>query len=607
MRKYDASIADKPSPLRPGDLLDGKYRILSVLGQGGMGTVYKARHVELGVDRAIKLMKGDVDESARFRFTREAHIAARIHFPSIATLYDVGSYEGSLFTVWEYVPGVTLGQVLRHGPVHWRVAIYVVGQVLNALVHVHRMQVLHRDVAPSNIMLYVSDQDLLEVKLIDFGIAKEALARDRDRDITSEGLFVGTPRYAAPEQLTGHGFTPAGDVYSAGVVLYQMITGTVPFEAEGHALEMVQKLTVPVRGLPHHRWIGEPEDDPPLELDPVIARALAIDPEQRYRSADEFLDELWGVASPQLTDEVEKFTRLVRSLYAGRDKPINSADQITRESAVVPAVPSLVVVADPSDIATGMFPIAKAAPQIVPASLPADDGHTLQNVRLLPLDASADSPAVRKIREGTQIGGFEVERLIGEGPRTAVFLARNPASLLDRRVVLKVPHRQRLDAKELDALRHDVKVWSFLSVQEYKGVLRLHEAARYDDLTVLVVDYFEGESLADVMKRVHANGPLPPGDAIALIRAICDALDPMHRKNLHHGNLKPANVLLVAGGVKLTDFLMRDRSVADAGNTPYLAPEVEHTAGSVRADVYAVGAMLYELLHAKTGEDDWPV
>lgn len=593
-----------------------------------MGTVYKATHIHLGVDRVIKIMRGVVDDRSRDRFAREAQLAARIHVPTVATLYDFGIDARGFFTVWEYVPGVTLAAVLRQvHRVHWRVMIVVGGQLLSALRAVHDAGILHRDIAPSNIMLYRTDDGVLETKLIDFGIAKEALAPMRDRELTAEGLFVGTPRYAAPEQITMRETDARSDLYSAAVVMYQMIVGTVPFQADTTINEVLRKLNEPVVALPSELW--ETPDDPlPRELEQVIVRALSRDPHERYETAEEFLDEMWAVASPQYS-EIEEFTDLVESLYSGaRDQQQlrggDAANEVVTGATAFPnaipvpvelppldlppleppvppppPVPTLASISNVRDIATGLF---RSADFVAPLSAPIDrsEGTTLANVRLLPVVPS--EPLFRKIREGTQMGGYTVERLVGEGPHGAVFLARNPASLLDRQVALKVPHSQRLDAAELEILQHDVKVWSFLSAQQYPGVLRLHEATRHEDLAVLVIDYFDGESLTAVLERVAKNGPLPLSEAVPVIRAICEALEPLHRKNLHHGNLKPANVLLQpGGGVKLTDFMMRDREAAHADETPYLAPEVGEAAGSPRADVYAIGAMLYELLHATTG------
>jgi serine/threonine protein kinase len=287
--------------LIPGTLLDGKYEILGMLGAGGMGEVYKARHIHLGAFRCIKVMKGALmaDEVYRQRFLREARLATQIHHPNLAVVHDFSFLaDGASYMVTEYIDGTTVRQwESANGRFPLALAIEVALQVLSGLDHIHRRGLLHRDVSADNVMLAFDADDHLVVKIIDLGIAK-AVRTASSSDTTEAGVFVGNPKYMSPEQLgeleEGETLDGRADLYSLGVVLYEMLTGVPPFTARTPNGYIVKHLT---EAPPSFR-AANPTLDLPAGLEPVVMRALEKRRAQRWASARELADALVAFAPP---------------------------------------------------------------------------------------------------------------------------------------------------------------------------------------------------------------------------------------------------------------------------------------------------------------------
>lgn len=282
------------STLAIGTVLDDKYEIIARLGTGGMGEVFKARHIHLDTIRCIKVMRKDLTaiESLRRRFVREGMAATRLHHPNVATVHDVSKLpDGSYYLVTEFIDGLTLRQwFAQHGRFAVPFAVEIAQQVLSGLEHCHSRGLLHRDISAENIMISTDASGSAVVKIIDLGIAK--MITGPGADATREGLFVGNPRYSSPEQL---GLLPEGgeidaraDLYCFGVVLYEMVAGTPPFTSttpEGYA---AKHLTQPV---PSFAAV-----DPRLRIPPgfeaAVMNALEKDRRRRYPSARAFAEAL---------------------------------------------------------------------------------------------------------------------------------------------------------------------------------------------------------------------------------------------------------------------------------------------------------------------------
>jgi len=269
----------------------GRYHILEQLGEGGMAIVYKAYDIRLERDVAVKVIRVDqfapaVLERILKRFEREAKALARLTHPNIVNVIDYGEYEGAPYLVMEYLPGGTLKQRLGH-PMPWQEAVRILLPIAQALTYAHEHNIVHRDVKPSNILLTESGQPMLT----DFGIAK-ILESEETATLTGTGIGVGTPEYMAPEQWTGQA-GPQSDIYSLGVVFYELVTGRKPYVADTPAAILLKQANEPLP-LPRQFAPGLPE-----AVERVLFKALAKKPEDRYASMDAFAAALEGMTSGQ--------------------------------------------------------------------------------------------------------------------------------------------------------------------------------------------------------------------------------------------------------------------------------------------------------------------
>ena len=263
--------------LADGDHI-GRYRIDAVAGRGGMGLVYRAWDDRLRRVVAIKVIAPQMaaDPNFRERFAREPLLAAQIEHPNVIPVYEVGEYEGSVFIVMRYVDGVDLGELLRRsGRLDPRAAAAIVNQIAGALDAAHGHDLVHRDVKPSNVLV-TGEPGSEHVYLTDFGITKPMAQAS---GLTATGALVGTIDYAAPEQLLGGPVDARVDVYALGCVLYQLLTGTVPFPRKTDPAKIMAHVSDP---LPPASTIAPAL---PPALDRVLAKAMAKTPQERYASA----------------------------------------------------------------------------------------------------------------------------------------------------------------------------------------------------------------------------------------------------------------------------------------------------------------------------------
>jgi serine/threonine-protein kinase len=277
----------------------GRFRVLDVLGRGAMGVVYRAEDPALGRIVAIKTvtLTGTDEERAHFeaRFLQEARAAGGIGHPSIVTIYDVGREGDVAFMAMELLDGRELRDLVRGGSLAPSEAVEIAAQVAEALAAAHERGVIHRDVKPGNIMVL----DNSRVKIMDFGIA-----RLREPAVkTATGMMLGSPRYMSPEQVSGEPFDHRADIFSLGVVLYEMLTGVTPFAGDDITQLMFQVVNAAVVPPSHvNRAL------PPV-LDYILARALKKKPEERYGSAAEFATDLRDAIPDVLAAEAEVIAR----------------------------------------------------------------------------------------------------------------------------------------------------------------------------------------------------------------------------------------------------------------------------------------------------------
>jgi serine/threonine protein kinase len=254
--------------------LNGRYRLDEMIGEGGMAVVYRGYDLILGRVVAVKLLREQFgsDQNFLLRFTREAQSAAKLSHPHIANVYDVGHDADTHYIVMEYVNGPNLKDLIRRqGPFTVDGAAFVLRQVAEALDAAHRHGLVHRDIKPQNILVDESGQ----AKVVDFGIAKGL----SDANLTEAGTGMGTVHYVSPEQARGERATPASDIYSTGVVLYEMLTKELPFDADTPVGVAMQHVSAP----PPSPIEFNPSLPP--EVEAIVMRALAKNPEDRYPTA----------------------------------------------------------------------------------------------------------------------------------------------------------------------------------------------------------------------------------------------------------------------------------------------------------------------------------
>jgi len=269
------------------EIMDGRYVLGEVLGRGGMGEVRAGRDLKLDRPVAIKLLHPEmaVKPDLKERFQGEARAAGRLMHPNIVAVYDTGEYEDISFIVMELLPGRSLADALAEdGPFDPETARRVALEVLSALDVSHRQGILHRDIKPGNVLLTKDGS----VKVADFGVAKIA----EGLDVTMTGLLLGTPAYLSPERIEGAPATTMSDLYAVGVVMYELLTGKRPFEAEtplGLAMAVKRFEYVPLAQ-------ARPGLDPLLVA--VVEKAMAQHPEDRYATAEEMMDALTQTVAP---------------------------------------------------------------------------------------------------------------------------------------------------------------------------------------------------------------------------------------------------------------------------------------------------------------------
>lgn len=306
-----------------GRSINGRYKILELIGGGGMSNVYLAHDMILDRDIAIKILRYDFsnEEELRRRFQREALSTTSLAHPNIVNIFDVGE-EGSLhYLVMEYIPGKTLKEyIIEHSPVEPERAVKIMRQITSALAHAHQNQIVHRDIKPQNILMDTEGN----AKITDFGIAMALSATS----YTQTNSVLGTVHYLSPEQARGGAANKKSDIYSLGIVMYELLTGKLPFSGESAvsiALKHLQSETPSLR---------ETVPDLPQSLENVVLKATAKNPDYRYQSASEMEEDLSTILLPERLNEPQ-FTVPIdedatRAMPVIRDAPAYSAAEETK-------------------------------------------------------------------------------------------------------------------------------------------------------------------------------------------------------------------------------------------------------------------------------------
>jgi len=383
-----------------GAELDGRFRLERLLGRGGMGTVYLGEQTSVGREVAIKILRSStgVDESSFQRFTREAETMSELQHPNIVKLIDFGRDRdhGAVYLAMEYIRGLGLGDVLLRGRLVPRAALEILVQVCAALAEPHQRGIVHRDLKPENLRLLRLADESLQVKVLDFGIARVLENEDR---LTETGVVCGTPAYMAPQQSRGVSDDPRIDLYSLGVILYEMLVGRRPFEGESGIELMLQHVRHPPPRLPDLGIQGGLGED----LQQLLDELLAKEPETRPASAVVLRDRVeeirdrWDLAPLRLVntdgDEIDLAPWIAGERLAPDEIEPNEADIRTPGEAREGSDEAVATTAAPDGVEGTDLYEAEAAP--------ADDAITNQADRPMPGGGAAVDPEEESSSEGS--------------------------------------------------------------------------------------------------------------------------------------------------------------------------------------------------------------
>jgi eukaryotic-like serine/threonine-protein kinase len=352
-----------PDPLI-GRVINDRFKITALIARGGMGKVYRAEQAPLGRVCAIKVLNpnyaGEHDPEFHKRFFLEASIASKLTHPNTVTIFDYGRTDDEIYYMaMEYLEGHTLHRAIREaGHFPDERAAHIARQICRALREAHSLGVIHRDLKPANIFLVEHGDETDFVKVLDFGLVKNVSGDGKGEDLTQTGLFMGSPKYMAPEQIRGDKVDARTDIYALGIIMYEMITGKVPFDRPNSVnilMAHVNEDAPPMRVM-----------NPNVQLSPAIeetvGRCMAKDPDQRFRSMDEVLAALKRMGGAALTATISGVgTGEYRNLSGSGSGP-----QVTTNNASSGANPAFL-----SPSGSGSDPGSIPSPLTVPSDSPA--------------------------------------------------------------------------------------------------------------------------------------------------------------------------------------------------------------------------------------------
>jgi eukaryotic-like serine/threonine-protein kinase len=405
LRADDTVAAAAPVDPLVGLTLDGKYRLDERLGKGGMGTVYRATHLLIDRPVAIKVLNAHFveDEEAQERFRREARAAGRLQHQNVAAVTDFGrTSDGLVYIVMELLVGRSLREILaREAPLDAARAVSLMLQISAAVAAAHEARVIHRDLKPGNIFVVQRKHAPPVIKVLDFGIAKLAAdaiedEEDDQQTLTKVGVMIGTPRYMSPEQCDGVKLTPASDVYSLGIILYEMLTGTTPFSGST-ALAIAMKHSTEIPRAPREFVASIP-----LPLEEVVLHALEKNPEARPPDAGAFRRELYETAERLGLEHASGHSAPTMETLrgAGTETPsgrlIVDMVRVREHRAAITSGEAL----RSNDLANGNLALADAAPVAQKAVVPDESPAT---VALLRAEARPSFSRVRVLFERPEV------------------------------------------------------------------------------------------------------------------------------------------------------------------------------------------------------------
>ncbi len=522
------------------------YRVERILGQGGMACVYYGTDTKLNRAVAIKVIDARYKDNPVFaeRFVQEARAVATLRHENIIQVYAADDHNGLYYFVTEYIKGLDLEKLLsfykeKDELLPHEDILYIARAIAKALDCTHKQGIIHRDVKPSNIMVDSEKR----VILTDFGLSL-------DMDEGSLGEVFGSSHYISPEQAQrSSDAVPESDLYSLGVILYEMLTGSVPFDDPSPTATALQHLTQP---LPSAREIN-PNLSEDIEL--LLEIALSKTPRERYSSGEKLIDELEkALTSPSpnsLAQEKKTTAPSLEEMLAQHLKPEPESSPIVEEGQ-------------------------KESHSAPPSLAPKDD--------LL----------------GKQLDEYHIDEMIGQGGMARVY--RGKDTNLDRNVAIKVidsPYRS--DSDHIERFKKEAKTIAQL---EHPNIIRLYRYGQTEGLLYMAMQYIKGADFETTLAKYHAeNAQISPQETIRIMKQVCEALDYAHSQKVIHRDIKPSNILIdEEGRIFVTDFglaLMTELGTQGEifGSQHYIPPEQAMSSANAvpQSDFYSVGVILYEI------------
>lgn len=528
-----------------GTIFDSKYKIEEKLGEGGMGVVYRANHIFIDRPVAIKFLRKEylTDSAAIERFKLEARAAARIHHPNVTAILDFGVTDGNFYLVMEYLEGYSLRQQLKtNGALTLKDTIKIMAQVCDALDAAHKSNIVHKDLKPDNIFLHTKE-GIEQVKVLDFGIA-EILGKSSDID-ENPNAFAGTPHYMSPEQCQNDPVSPATDIYSLGIILFEMLTGQLPFNDNSAVKIVLKHLSSPPPKL------SDISNTIPEEFEAIVAKALSKNAEKRYQSATLLLEDL---------QKAEKSSDVVLDTV----QEVNSGQ------------PSIVC----SNPKCGQL------------------GKT-GNKRCPRCQALAVGSLLRH--------RYLIEKMVGKGGFGTTYLVKDLDCFDEHRILkeltLNIKDEDPTELKDMAERLFKREAQVLLNLH-HSGIPRLYAYFAEESFSYLVQDFIPGQTLSEDLKKRKAT--VSEQEAISILNSLADILDYLHGHNppVIHRDIKPHNLMRHEDGrIMLIDFGAVCQAVANPqvnhtviGSLGYAPPEQFLGQTTPQSDLYAVGASIIYLL-----------
>src|SRR5262245_26961286 len=587
----------------------GKYVLLKPMARGGMGEIYLAATGEAGLEKCCVIKKIIAERSDRAkanRFLDEAKVVLRLSHANLVPTFDAGEIDGEFFIAMDLVEGKDLREIWNRcvrtrTRIPLDVALHVGREVARALSYVHGygdLNLVHRDVAPPNILLSYFG----EVKLTDFGLARSVLKKEQ----TAPGVVFGRASYLAPEQARGEVADARTDIYSLGIVLWELLTGN-------QYLQLANLDPTTAMSLVRHPRVQTPSVKAPWitpALDKLLMRALAPAREDRYQTAEELRQALADVmAEVAPRADTERVATFVRGLYeAAIKEEREERDTLLMAAQALPPAPAAPAAPEPSRDTAPEMPAARATPTITL--------EALERAKV-PVERPA-APAVPGLafpREEESLGvdfvgrvidsRYRVLRKIGEGGMGTVYAAEHVE--IGKIVAIKILHPHYSTEQELvERFRREARAASRIG---HPNIIDVMDFGSTDEgCAYFIMEHLDGIDLADVLTHERR---LDPNRSCQITIQICRALSAAHAAGVIHRDLKPENIFLVARDgkadfVKVLDFGVARSAGRSArltnpgiamGTPEYMAPE--QAAGGIvdhRGDIYSVGALLYEMM-----------